>query len=61
MEIVIDINFKNILVKDAIYKCNANLLNIVEDFGYQYYLKLYENYNDNMLNESLDEIDLDSD
>ena len=36
VEIVVDINFRNILVKDAIYKCDANLLNIVEDFGYQY-------------------------
>lgn len=36
VEIVVDINFKNILVKYAIYKCDANLLNIVEDFGYQY-------------------------
>ena len=48
VEIVVDINFRNILVKDAIYKCDANLLNIVEDFGYQYYLKLNENYKDNM-------------
>lgn len=61
VEIVMDINFKNMLVKDCIYKCNANLLNIVDDFGYEYYLKVNENYNENMFKESLDEIDLDSD
>ena len=41
IKIVIDVNFKDLLKKDGVYNCQSSLLNIVEEFTYEYFLKNY--------------------
>lgn len=54
-----DNNYKNILNKDNIYKCDPSLLNIVEEFTYSYFLNYnnleFKSFNDeNYYNSFLD-------
>ena len=43
VKIIVDVNFKKILKKGLVYKCHYNLLTIVEDFAYTYYIKMFAN------------------
>jgi hypothetical protein len=43
--IIIDIDYKNILNRGKEYLCDHNLLNIVEEFAYNFYKKQYNNEN----------------
>ena len=41
VKINVDVNFKNILKKDNVYDCYSNLLNIIDEISYDYFLKGY--------------------
>ncbi len=41
MSIVVDVNFKDIFKAGKEYICEHNLLNIVEEFAYNYYKNIY--------------------
>ena len=43
--IIIDIDYKNILNRGKEYLCDHNLLNIKEEFAYNFYKKQYNNEN----------------
>ena len=40
VNIIVDINYKDLLKAGKDYICDHNLLNIVEEFAYNYYLNL---------------------
>ena len=50
-KIVVDIDYYDILVKDQLYDCEAELLNIVQEFAYNYYLKYSKFANNLIINE----------
>ena len=55
--IIVDINYKNLLLKGEEYTCDYHLLNIVEDFAYNYYLKINNKEIGNEDDEELNSVD----
>lgn len=39
VRIIIDVNYNSLLEKDKVYNCEVLLLNVVDDFAYNYFLK----------------------
>ena len=57
VNIIVDINYKNLLLKGEEYTCDYHLLNIVEDFAYNYYLKINNKEIGNEDDEELNSVD----
>lgn len=45
IKIVIDIDYNDILLKYNIYKCEKDLLNVVEEFCYEYWISFWKEKN----------------
>ena len=46
VNIIVDINYKSLLKSGVEYCCDYNLLNIVEEFDYNYFLKKINSHSD---------------